>query len=91
MNSTGGLLHSKTLTIDRNLALIGSANLDRRSLDLNFEVNMLVYDTEFASELRFLQSSYIEQSTSVDAGTVSNWSIQKRLWQNAIGLISPIL
>ena len=87
----GGLLHSKTLTIDRNLALIGSANLDRRSLDLNFEVNMLVYDTEFASELRFLQSSYIEQSTSVDAGTVSNWSIQKRLWQNAIGLISPIL
>ncbi len=87
----GGLLHSKTLTIDRNLALIGSANLDRRSLELNFEVNMLVYDTDFASELRFLQSSYIEQSTSVDAVTVSNWSIQKRLWQNAIGLISPIL
>jgi cardiolipin synthase len=87
----GGLLHSKTLTIDRNLALIGSANLDRRSLELNFEINMLVYDTDFASELRFLQSSYIEQSTAVHAETVKNWPVQQRLWQNAIGLISPIL
>ncbi len=87
----GGLLHSKTMTIDRNLALIGSANLDRRSLELNFEVNMLVYDTDFASELRFLQSSYIEQSTPVSEQTVSRWPIQQRLWQNAIGLIAPIL
>lgn len=87
----GGLLHSKTMTIDRNLALIGSANLDRRSLELNFEVNMLVYDTDFASEIRFLQSSYIEQSTPISEQTVSQWSIPQRLWQNAIGLIAPIL
>ena len=87
----GGLLHSKTMTIDRNLALIGSANLDRRSLELNFEVSMLVYDTDFASELRFLQSSYIEQSTPVEQSTPSQWSISQRLWQNAVGLIAPIL
>ena len=87
----GGLLHAKTLTIDRNVALIGSANLDRRSLELNFEVNMLVFDTDFASELRFLQTSYIEQSTKVSEHTVNGWSIQKRLWQNAVGLVAPIL
>jgi cardiolipin synthase A/B len=87
----GGLLHAKTLTIDRNLALIGSANLDRRSLELNFEVNMLVFDTDFASELRFLQTSYIEQSTQVLPQVVADWSIPRRLWQNAIGLIAPIL
>ena len=87
----GGLLHAKTLTIDRNLALIGSANLDRRSLELNFEVNMLVFDTDFASELRFLQTTYMEQSTPVVEKNVDDWSIPTRLWQNAIGLIAPIL
>ena len=87
----GGLLHAKTMTIDRNLALIGSANLDRRSLELNFEVNMIVFDTDFASELRFLQTSYIEQSIPVSSHAVAEWSIPRRLWQNAIGLIAPIL
>ncbi|MDP6693710.1 MAG: cardiolipin synthase [Phycisphaerales bacterium] len=87
----GGLLHAKTMTIDRTLALIGSANLDRRSLELNFEVNMLVYDTDFASQLRFLQSSYMEQSMPVLEKTVADWSITRRLCQNAIGLIAPIL
>ena len=87
----GGLLHAKTMTIDRNVALIGSANLDRRSLELNFEISMLVFDTDFASELRFLQTTYIEQSTPVSPQTVAQWPIYTRLWQNAVGLISPIL
>lgn len=87
----GGLLHAKTMTIDRNLALIGSANLDRRSLELNFEVSMLIYDTDFASELRFLQTSYMEQSTPVSTNLPSSWSIQQRLWQNAVALIAPVL
>jgi hypothetical protein len=52
---------------------------------------MLVFDTDFASELRFLQTTYIEQSTPVNPQTVAQWSIPTRLWQNAVGLISPIL
>ena len=87
----GGLLHSKTLTIDREFALLGSANLDRRSLELNFEVSMLVYDTDFASELRFLQASYIEESTPILPQYVASWSLTQRLWQNAVSLIAPIL
>ena len=87
----GGLLHSKTLTIDREFALLGSANLDRRSLELNFEVSMLVYDSDFASELRFLQTSYIEESTPVLSKNVASWSLSQRLWQNAVSLIAPIL
>ena len=87
----GGLLHAKTMTIDRNLALIGSANLDRRSLELNFEISMLVYDSDFASHLRFLQQSYMDNSTLLTKKTVSGWSIPERIWQNAVGLIAPIL
>ncbi len=87
----GGLLHAKTVTIDKRLALIGSANLDRRSLELNFEISMLAYDSNFASHLRFLQQSYIESSRLLSTKTVSNWSIGRRAWQNAVGLIAPIL
>lgn len=87
----GGLLHAKTMTIDRELSLIGSANLDRRSLDLNFEVSLLVYDEDFASELHFLQSTYITQSTLVPVDLPAHWSVPRRLWQNAVSLIAPIL
>ena len=87
----GGLLHAKTMTIDKNLALVGSANLDRRSLELNFEISMLVYDSDFASHLRFLQQSYMDNSTLLTMKTVSGWSVPEQIWQNAVGLIAPIL
>jgi cardiolipin synthase len=87
----GGLLHAKTITIDDEVALIGSANMDRRSLDLNFEVSMLVYDNQFAQELLQLQESYISQSKAVPPDITKQWSLQRRLWQNAVSLIAPIL
>ncbi|MBT4530345.1 MAG: cardiolipin synthase [Phycisphaerae bacterium] len=87
----GGLLHAKTVTIDDEIALIGSANLDRRSLDLNFEVSMLVYDSKFAKELRTLQYTYIDQSHKIPIDLPKQWSISRRLWQNAVSLIAPIL
>ena len=40
----GGLLHTKSLTLDGEVTLIGSANMDRRSFDLNYENNILLYD-----------------------------------------------
>ena len=40
----GGLLHTKSLTIDGEITLIGSANIDRRSFELNFENNILFVD-----------------------------------------------
>jgi cardiolipin synthase len=38
------MLHAKTLVVDRELALVGSANLDNRSFRLNFEVAAAIYD-----------------------------------------------
>ncbi|MBT8485649.1 MAG: cardiolipin synthase [Phycisphaerales bacterium] len=88
---TGGLLHAKTITFDRRLALITTANLDRRSFELNFESSLLVYDTDFASQLRFLQHSYLDRATTVDA---ARWHARwwpRRLWENAAGTLSPLL
>jgi cardiolipin synthase len=47
-----GFMHAKTLIIDSAISIVGSANLDIRSLELNFEVNAIVYDTTFSENLR---------------------------------------
>ena len=86
-----GLLHAKTLTIDRQLFMVGSANLDRRSLELNFEVNMIGWDTDFASELRLLQKSYLNDSREIHDEEWANLSWGSRLARNAAGMLGPLL
>jgi cardiolipin synthase len=86
-----GLLHAKTISIDRELAMISSANLDRRSFELNFEVSTVVYDSDFASELRFLQTSYLEDSREVHLGAWRRRGWPRRLWHNTAGMVSPLL
>ena len=87
----GGLLHAKTMTVDRQLFMVGSANLDRRSLELNFEISMLGWDNVFASQLRFLQIQYIEQSSGITSNMWAKRSVMRRLANNAAGLLSPLL
>ena len=86
-----GLLHAKTVTIDRNVAVVTTANLDRRSFELNFEVSMVVYDSDFASELRFVQKSYLDDSRPVDLSSWRRRGWRSRLWQNTMGMMSPLL
>ena len=86
-----GLLHAKTTTIDRRLAMVSTANLDRRSFELNFEVSMVVYDSDFASELRLLQKSYLDRSRPVEQLQWRRRGWPKKLVQNAAGLLSPLL
>jgi cardiolipin synthase len=86
-----GLLHAKTLTFDRALALITTANLDRRSFELNFEVSMVVYDTDIASRLRFLQTSYLTRSRRVEQRDWRRRAWTTRVRDNAAGTLSPLL
>ena len=57
-----GLLHTKSIMADRAMSMFGTVNLDMRSLWLNYEVALFVYNKEFAEELRQLQRSYIDRS-----------------------------
>ena len=70
----GGLLHAKSLTIDGEVTLIGSANIDRRSFELNFENNILFFDAGVTADVRHRQESYIAHSHAVDAADVAAWS-----------------
>jgi len=87
----GGLLHTKSLTLDGEVTLIGSANMDRRSFELNYENNILFYDPGLTDEVRRRQSVYIEQSQPVDAAAVEGWSRRRRLWNNAVAMLGPVL
>jgi cardiolipin synthase A/B len=86
-----GLLHTKSVTVDARIALVGSANMDRRSLELNFENNLLVIDPGVTATIRDRQLGYVSQSTIVKAGTVEDWPFRVRLVNNAIGMASPVL
>ena len=87
----GGLLHTKSLTLDGAVTLIGSANMDRRSFELNFENNILVYDPTLTATMRERQDSYIARSRPVDAKTVAAWGPGRRLLNNSIAMLGPIL
>ncbi len=88
---TRGLLHAKTITVDRDLALVSTANLDRRSFELNYEVSLVVYDSDFASRLRFLQRSYLDASEPIDPARWARRGWRRKIAQNAAGVFAPIL
>lgn len=87
----GGLLHAKTLTLDGEVALVGSANMDRRSFDLNYENNILLADPGTTAALRARQAEFIARSRRVTAEEVAAWPWQRRLWNNAVALMGPVL
>jgi len=87
----GGLLHTKSLTLDSEVTLIGSANMDRRSFDLNYENNILFVNTALTVDMRARQQSYIDKSRQVSAADVGGWSWRRRLWNNTVAVVGPVL
>src|SRR6059058_5173126 len=87
----GGLLHTKSLTLDGEITLIGSANMDRRSFQLNYENNILICDPTLTAEMRRRQDAYLAQSHSVTVEMVAQWPMTRRLWNNTIAMLGPIL
>jgi cardiolipin synthase A/B len=87
----GGLLHTKSIMVDGGLSMFGTVNLDMRSLWLNYEVALFVYDDLFAAELRALQRTYIDDSDRIDLATWKKRSFKQRLVENVLRLASPLL
>ncbi|WP_294827296.1 cardiolipin synthase [Gilliamella sp. G0441] len=74
------LLHTKSVLIDNQLSLVGTVNLDMRSLWLNFEITTVIDDAEFANSLSILLQKYLSQSDPVN---VSEWK-KRPIWQHII-------
>ncbi len=86
----GGLLHAKTLTLDGEITLMGSANMDRRSFELNYENNILFYDPELTTDMRQRQHEYIFHSHPVCLDEVTQWPLSRRLLNNTIAILGPL-
>jgi cardiolipin synthase A/B len=87
----GGLLHTKSLTLDGEVTLIGSANMDRRSFELNYENNILFHDPAMTAQVRCRQDVYLAQSHPVTADDLARWPVTRRLWNNTIAMFGPVL
>lgn len=87
----GGLLHTKSLTVDGEVTLIGSANIDRRSFELNFENNILLLDHDLTAAMRARQHDYIRSSVPVDTADVLKWTRRRHIWNNTVAMMGPVL
>jgi cardiolipin synthase len=83
--------HSKLMVVDGIWSLIGSANWDPRSLQLNFEFNVEAYDAELAASLTSFGRSKIANSTPVTIGSLLGRPILYRLRDGFARLVSPYL
>lgn len=89
--SNGPFDHSKLFTVDDGWALVGSSNWDARSLRLNFEVDIEVYDRGFSTRLGQHIDGEIEKAIPITLETLKSMSFIKQLRNKIIWLASPYL
>lgn len=87
----GGLLHTKSVLVDGQLSLVGTVNLDMRSLWLNFEITLVIDDDGFGSDLAAVQDDYISRSRLVDAGQWLKRPMWQRIVERLFYFFSPLL
>jgi cardiolipin synthase len=86
-----GFAHAKTVVCDSDLSVVGTANLDIRSFDLNFEIFSIIYGKTFAQQL---ENAFMEDLKESDEITYEKWSKQgviKKLTYAIARLISSFL
>lgn len=83
--------HSKLLCIDDEYCLIGSANLDPRSLRLNFELGVEIFSTSLSAKLRAHVENVVAISEPITSEELSSRSTPVRLRDSLVSLFSPYL
>ncbi|MDQ1570710.1 MAG: cardiolipin synthase [Actinomycetota bacterium] len=73
------VLHAKHFTVDDQVAVIGSSNMDMRSFSLNFEISVMVRGRRFVNQMRELEQSYRENSREL---TLEEWLV--RPWPSRV-------
>ena len=86
-----GFMHAKTMVADKKIAIVGTANMDFRSFDLNFEVNAIVYDTGIANELSAVFYKDLKEALKISPELWAARPLYKQLLEKAARLLSPLL
>ena len=88
---TGSFLHAKHLSVDDDVALIGSSNFDIRSFALNAEVSVLIYDRAVVADLRKVEEGYLRHALIVTAEERRQLSVGRRALENLARLTDSLL
>jgi len=86
-----GFIHSKLIMVDDVFASVGTANMDIRSFDDNFEVNALIYDEKLCNELKDLFLEDLTDCLEADLDLHIDRSIKKKFIQSFARIFSPLL
>ena len=86
-----GFVHAKTLVTDGKLSIIGTANMDHRSFDLNFEVNAIIYDRPFADQMRKVFFDDLKDTEKIDPESWYKRSAYEQFPEKIARLFSPIM
>lgn len=86
-----GFLHSKLMIIDSNLVITGSANMDIRSFEHNFEIDAFIYNETTCSKAKEIFFDDMAQSTLLLAKEWQSRSRIKKLKESIVRLFSPLL
>ena len=86
----GGFLHAKSMTVDDEIGMVGSANFDIRSFSLDIEANLVLYTATAVRALREIQEQYMAQSVSfAEQWNGRGWL--RRVADDSAKLISPLV
>ena len=86
-----GFIHSKTIVIDDNLSTVGSANMDFRSFEQNFEINTWIYDPEFAQTMKNIFLADLEKSSQINLEEWRNRPRLEKFGESWARLFSPLM
>jgi cardiolipin synthase A/B len=86
-----GFMHAKTMVVDNNISVVGTANMDHRSFDLNFEVNAVVYSGEFAEQIRKSFHADLSNSKRIYYEQWKSRPVYVKLFERTARLLSPLL
>ena len=87
----GRFMHQKVMLVDDDLAVVGTVNLDYRSLYLNFEETALVADADFAHELQGMLEHDLARCEEVRRGHFDEQRLFTRIKARIARLFSPLL
>lgn len=84
------ILHSKHFTIDDDVAVIGSSNMDQRSFNLNYEISLIVHGAGFVTELDKISSYYRVNSRLLTQEEWARQPLRKQLFDSLMRLTSAL-
>ncbi|MCM1292407.1 MAG: cardiolipin synthase [Bacteroides sp.] len=87
----GGMLHSKTMIIDDDISSVGSANIDFRSFEHNFESTLFIYSHDTNSELTRQFMDDLHNSEKVSESRWRNRPMWQKALESILRLLSPVL